>query len=65
MEGAATQRSELVLLKSEVQNSKVTIERLERELHQARSDSDALLQEKKYVIRQCIIISISKLVYFS
>ncbi|XP_060574034.1 centlein-like isoform X2 [Ruditapes philippinarum] len=47
MDGVATQKSEIVLLKSEVQNKDVVIARLERDINDVRGDRDATLEEKR------------------
>ncbi|XP_053405282.1 centlein-like isoform X2 [Mercenaria mercenaria] len=47
LEGVATQKSEIVLLKSEVQNKDVIVARLERDINDLRGDRDAAVEEKR------------------
>lgn len=54
LEGIATQKSEIVLLKSEVQNKQVTIDRLERDISNLQEDRDTILEEKKLLKQEII-----------
>ncbi|XP_052279031.1 centlein-like isoform X2 [Dreissena polymorpha] len=54
LEGVSTQRSEVVLLKSEVQNKHVMLEKLERDLTEAHGDRDALAEEKKLLKQEIV-----------